>query len=249
MKTVLIVEDELRIREGLSHLIQRLDMGFKVADQAENGHEGLLMAQNLEPDVIITDIEMPKLNGLEMIERIQDLGISCTFVILSGYANFEYAQQGLRLGVKDYLLKPVTVSDVRALLEKLAGDTAEEAAPQADEGAQDEYSPAIQKMVQAIHTSYGSHLSLDAFASQFHLTTGYLSNLFVKETGATFSSYVRRVRMEKAKEMLLGTDRKVYEIACAVGYPDQKYFSKVFREYTGTTPKQFAIEHGRTKAD
>lgn len=74
------------------------------------------------------------------------------------------------------------------------------------------------------------------------MTPEYLGNLFAKETGITFSNYLRQVRMEKAKELLTGTDMKIYEVACAVGYPDQKYFSKVFKEYVGVSAKQFALK-------
>ena len=192
MKKIIIVEDEFRIRNGLSTLINKLDMGCKVIGEAENGFEGLKMISDMEPEVVITDIKMPKMDGLSMIRQAKEMGASCDFIILSGYAEFEYAQQGIQLGV--------------------------------------------------IEESYGMKLQLDAIAEKFHMTPEYLGNLFAKETGITFSNYLRQVRMEKAKELLTGTDMKIYEVACAVGYPDQKYFSKVFKEYAGVSAKQFALK-------
>lgn len=97
-------------------------------------------------------------------------------------------------------------------------------------------------MINVIEESYGMKLQLDVIAEKFHMTPEYLGNLFAKETGITFSNYLRQVRMEKAKELLTGTDMKIYEVACAVGYPDQKYFSKVFKEYVGVSAKQFALK-------
>lgn len=240
MKKIVIVEDEFRIRQGLGNLINKVDLGCRVIGEAENGYEGLKMIRDLEPDIVITDIRMPKMDGLEMIEKVQAMGMECVYVILSGYADFEYARQGLRLGVKEYLLKPATISDVKDLLRKLSDEGKEkEAAEHAD------YSPAVKEMVSVIEESYGLRLGLDGFAERFRLTPEYLSNLFAKETGMTFSNYLKKVRMEKAKELILNTNMKIYEVAYSVGYPDQKYFSKVFKEYTGVSAKQFAMDERR----
>lgn len=237
MKKIVIVEDEFRTRQGLGHLINKVDLGCRVIGDAENGYEGLKMIRDLEPDIVITDIRMPKMDGLEMIEKVKAMGIGCVFVILSGYADFEYARQGLRLGVKEYLLKPATISDVKELLRKLSDEGKQEENEQTAE-----YSPAVKEMVSVIEENYGMRLGLDGFSDRFRLTPEYLSNLFAKETGMTFSNYLKKVRMEKAKELILNTDMKIYEVAYSVGYPDQKYFSKVFKEYTGVSAKQYAMD-------
>ena len=238
MKKIVIVEDEFRTRQGLGHLINKVDLGCRVIGEAENGYEGLKMIRDLEPDIVITDIRMPKIDGLEMIEKVQAMGIECVFAILSGYADFEYARQGLRLGVKEYLLKPATISDVKELLRKLS----EEGKEREEDGQTAEYSPAVKEMVSVIEENYGMRLGLDGFSDRFRLTPEYLSNLFAKETGMTFSNYLKKVRIEKAKELILNTDMKIYEVAYSVGYPDQKYFSKVFKEYTGVSAKQYAMD-------
>ena len=238
MKKIVIVEDEFRTRQGLGHLINKVDLGCRVIGEAENGYEGLKMIRDLEPDIVITDIRMPKMDGLEMIEKVQAMGIECVFAILSGYADFEYARQGLRLGVKEYLLKPATISDVKELLRKLS----EEGKEREEDGQTAEYSAAVKEMVSVIEENYGMRLGLDGFSDRFRLTPEYLSNLFAKETGMTFSNYLKKVRIEKAKELILNTDMKIYEVAYSVGYPDQKYFSKVFKEYTGVSAKQYAMD-------
>ena len=238
MKKIVIVEDEFRTRQGLGHLINKVDLGCRVIGEAENGYEGLKMIRDLEPDIVITDIRMPKMDGLEMIEKVQAMGIECVFAILSGYADFEYARQGLRLGVKEYLLKPATISDVKELLRKLS----EEGKEREEDGQTAEYSPAVKEMVSVIEENYGMRLGLDGFSDRFRLTPEYLSNLFAKETGMTFSNYLKKVRIEKAKELILNTDMKIYEVAYSVGYPDQMYFSKVFKEYTGVSAKQYAMD-------
>lgn len=237
-KTIVIVEDEFRIRQGLGKLINKVDLGCRVIGEAENGYEGLKMIRDMQPDIVITDIKMPKFNGLEMIEKAQEMGIDCEFVILSGYAEFDYAQQGIHLGIKDYLLKPATISNVKELLTKLMRENMEE---EKKDSWSVSYSTVVKDMVTTIEENYGMRLGLDIFAEKYRFTPEYLSNLFAKETGISFSNYLKRIRIEKAKELILNTDMKIYEIACSVGYPDPKYFSKVFKEYAGVSAKQYAI--------
>jgi len=243
MVKIIIVEDEYRIRTGLGNLIEKVGVNCKVIAEAENGYEGLKLIQNLEPDIVITDISMPKFDGLQMIEKAKELGLSCKFVILSGYANFEYAQKGIRLGVKEYLLKPVTITNVRELLGKLV-ESETEVKERRDE-SESGFSSVVSDMICKIETNYGKHLGLDYFVDKYRLTPEYISILFAKETGVTFSNYLKRVRIEKAKELLMNTNIKIYEVACRVGYPDQKYFSKVFKEYTGVSAKQFVLNENR----
>lgn len=243
MVKIIIVEDEYRIRTGLSNLIEKVGVNCKVIAEAENGYEGLKLIQNLEPDIVITDISMPKFDGLQMIEKAKELGISCKFVILSGYANFEYAQKGIHLGVKEYLLKPVTITNVRELLGKLVESETE--VKEHREESVSGFSGVVSDMIGKIETNYGKHLGLDYFVVKYRLTPEYISILFARETGVTFSNYLKRVRIEKAKELLMNTNIKIYEVACRVGYPDQKYFSKVFKEYTGVSAKQFVLNENR----
>lgn len=238
MKTIVIAEDEYRTRQGLSRLIQKLDSEFCVVGEAEDGLEGLKMIQSLTPDIVITDIRMPRITGLDMIEQARKVSIECKFVILSGYADFSYAQQAIHLGVEDYLLKPVTISMVKDLLIKLRGPAGKE---EPEVYINECFSAIVRKAVEEIHSHYSQSLRLESFAAENNITPQYLSSLFSKETGTTFSNYLRDVRIEKAKELLKEGNKKVYEIACAVGYPDQKYFSKIFRECVGISAKQYAM--------
>ncbi len=239
MKKIVIVEDEYGSRVGLKKLIEKLTTELKVIGEAENGYEGLKLIVDTQPDIVITDIRMPKMDGLEMISELKKIGVECTFVILSGYSEFEYARSGLKLGVLEYLLKPITVSTVNDLIEKLINkkDTT-----QNSEEPEHDYSDVITNMKKYIDNNFGLKISLNTFSDMYKLTPEYLSNLFAKETGETFSNYLKKIRIEKAKELILTTDMKIYKVAYTVGYPDQKYFSKVFKEYTGVSAKQFAID-------
>lgn len=237
---IVIVEDEYRTRQGLAKLIENINEEFVIVGQAEDGLEGLRLIQQLTPDVVFTDIRMPRLNGLEMLRKIREMHIECKIVILSGYSEFDYAQQAIRIGVADYLLKPITISMVRSVLEKLQSEkSVNEQQDRVKDG--DKYSAIVQKAIDEINCNYAKPIRLETFADDNNITPQYLSALFSKETGNTFSNYLRDVRMEKAKDLLKNGNKKVYEVACEVGYPDQKYFSRVFKECVGISAKQYAM--------
>lgn len=253
MKKVLIIEDEYRSREGLRRLIDTLHMDYRVIGEAEDGVEGWQMIETLDPDVVFVDIQMPRLNGLELIGRFREMrrNRDCYFVILSGHADFAYAQEAVRQGAFRYLLKPTTVSDIKDVLEALDAKAEEDSHEAATE--EHHYSDAVRYVVNKIEREYADVLRLESIADELHLSVPYLSSLFAEETGSTFSEYVRTVRMEQAIVMLQQQNMKVYEVSCAVGYPDQKYFSKVFKEYTGVSPKAYGrkgpMERGTNEED
>ena len=239
MLDILIVEDEYRIRNGLQSLITKLNMQCRVIGEAENGYEGLLMIHDLQPDVVITDVKMPKMDGLQMLETARAQEVKAKFIILSGYADFKYAQKAIQLGVFDYLLKPISIGKVKELLQVLVADEAKEL------DSQDEISAChqvIRSIVSDIEKHYNQRLGLENFADRYRLTPEYISGLFTKEMGMTFSEYLKKVRMDKAIVLLQQSDFKIYEIACRVGYSDPKYFSKIFKEYTGYSAKQYVMK-------
>lgn len=231
---IVVVEDELRVRHSLVKCIEKINPEYCVVAEADNGYEGMKAVRDFEPDVVITDIQMPKVDGLSMIRQLKNMSLNPVFIILSGYAEFGYAQEGVRLGIRDYLLKPITVNNLRETLANIEIRGREEQPKE-----EKHYSACICAMVETIHKEYGKHLGLDLFACKYKMAPEYLSTLFAKETGKTFSNYLKEVRMQKAKQLLEETDMKIYEIACQTGYPDQKYFSKVFKEYAGVSAKQY----------
>ena len=116
---VVVVEDEIRIREGLCKLIQKMFPEMEIAGTAENGQEGLACIEACEPSLVITDIKMPVMDGLEMIKKVQEKGLYPKVIVLTAYSEFSYAQQAVRLGVQDYLIKPVVVQEFVQVIGKI----------------------------------------------------------------------------------------------------------------------------------
>ena len=241
MLKVVIVEDEYMAQTGLGHLIEKINPEYHIAGYADNGCDGMVLVKEVKPDIVITDIKMPRMNGLEMIESLRKIHMDCLFVILSGYAEFSYAQQGISLGVTDYLLKPVTVQKIKDLMERLekklkpaCRETKKEAAV---------YSLLVTKVIGYIHEHYQDKLTLDDLAEKYKVTPEYLSRMFSREVGRPFVNYLKEYRIGKAKEMLQKGNRKIYEIAFEAGYSDVKYFCRVFKEGTGVSPKKY-LQYG-----
>ena len=238
---LLIVEDESAPRRGLVKLIGKISPEIQVVGEAADGFEGMQMIADYRPDLVITDIYMPRVTGLEMIENAQKLSPETRYVILSGYADFEYAQRAVKLScVVDYLLKPVSqqqLADILQLAQKSVGNALSEDVPAE---LTEEYTPVVAHMIAQIRENYAQKLTLEDFAAQLHVTPEYLGNLFYKNTGQYFSTYLRDVRMKHAQKLLRTTNQKIYEIAYRVGYQDVKYFCRVFKEYSGCSAKLYA---------
>lgn len=237
---ILIVDDEYKTRESLAKLISRLFPDFQIIGEAENGIEGARQIQTLHPDLVITDIKMPKMDGLSMIENVWATSPDTHYLLLTGYADFEYAQQAIRLPVIDYLLKPIGVTELRTVLEQISKKIQKNAFSTYNTIEVNTNSEFVSYVINDMHKNYATRLYLDEYAAKFHITPEYASNLFTKETGLNFSTYLKKLRIEKAKELLMQSNLKIYEIALRTGYTDPKYFCRVFKEITGKSPKSFA---------
>lgn len=123
---IVIVEDEIRIREGLSKLLRKIDPSYEVVGEAENGKTGLALAREQKPDLVITDIKMPEMDGLAMLESMQEEGLLIKAIVLSAYSEFAYAQQAIHLGVNEYILKPVSVGELSQSLKNVEEQLREE---------------------------------------------------------------------------------------------------------------------------
>jgi two-component system response regulator YesN len=250
MFKVLLVEDEAFIRNGLKKMVEGLVHGFKVTAEAKDGEEALEFMKRDIPDLMITDIRMPRMDGLSLIQRIKEHHFSFPIVIISGHGEFEYAKRALRFQVMDYLLKPIDRVELAKLLEKLKQELTErknnelpegEAISKHPDGEQEVHDKlrTIRQVKQIVQENLGEGLSLQSVAEQVHLHYKYVSVLFKAETGENFSDYVQKLRIHKAKTLLNETNLKMYEIAEICGFGTQRHFMSAFKQATGMTTRVF----------
>ena len=235
MYKVVVADDEVWVGVGIKKMISRSGQPFEVVGEASNGIQAYRLVKEKEPDILITDIRMPGLNGLELMHKLMDEKIMIKVVFISGYAEFEYAKEALRMGAFDYLLKPVEEESLRAILERYR-TLREENRPVEPEPEIVADDPRIKKIINEINRKYTERISLGELAEKCGLNIGHLSTLIKKETGMSFTEYITEKRMEDAKKLLLKEELSIEEVAEKVGYHDYFYFTKAFKKYAGVSP-------------
>lgn len=245
MLKVLVVEDEEMIRKGIVLAVDWAALDCVVVGEAANGEEALEAVERLQPTLIITDLKMPKMDGLEMLTRLRERGCSAFAIILTAYDSFSYAQSALRLGAVDFLLKPFHDGELEQAVERLRARLERSAAgpfhptllPEVKKGDKSHY---VLEAMDYIGSHYGdSDLTVGRIAQFMGLSEGHLSHVFKKETDYTLLGYLTRYRMHKAMELLRSGRMKVYEVAEQVGYRDITYFSAAFKKAVGVSPSEY----------
>lgn len=234
---IVIIDDEPKIRNGLSHMLAR-HIAWNVVGVFEDALSALEYLEKHHVDVILTDIKMPEMNGLEMIARLREKNLRTYVIIISGYGNFQFAQQAIELGVFRYILKPTNPRELIEVLEKV------EKLRQKDEEDTTEEKVEVgnllvMKAVEYIEQNYAGKISLKDIASHLYVTPNYLSNLFKQHTGENMSSYITDYRLKKSREYLKRPEYSVTEIAELVGIGNSRYFSNIFKKKYGQTPSEY----------
>lgn len=248
--TVFIVDDEIWITITLKKLIEKSNLPFQVIGEANNGITAFEEIKRQNPDVVLTDIRMPGLTGLELLERIaDDPALTAKVIIISGYADFEYARTAMQKGAFDYLLKPVKQEDLYNDLKKLwAKRMPSEAEEEEDPPEEISISQSsIGSILEEMKEEYTKDISLTKLAEKYGVSSGYLSIRIKQELGISFSEYITAKRMQKAKEMLANEMLSIEAIAGAVGYHDYFYFTKAFKKTLGISPSKYRKELEKKK--
>lgn len=242
--TIMIAEDEEMILSSLNRHILACHLGFEVIGKAQDGQELLNLLKIQVPHVVFTDIHMPNISGLEIIQHIHKEYPDVLKVIVSGYDNFEYAKSAIHANVQDYLLKPVlkddmhaTLSKLRILLDKQYKKLLED---NIDENNVHTIDETITLAAEYLRNNFTKDISIHVLAANFHFNTAYFSRNFTKKMGKSPSKYITSLRLNKAKHLLSNCPKlTVGEISKMVGYTDQAYFSRIFKLVCGVTPADF----------
>lgn len=249
MIRLLIVDDEKIIRDGLAKMIANHCPGVQVIGTCTNGQVALVELERLKPDICLVDMKMPIMDGAQFVQHARQKDAKVRFVVISGYAEFEYARRLIGYGCSAYLLKPVKIEELTDVILSLRDEL--EVQQSSSEKDENDVKPEatgdryiIRQAIQYIRNHYQSDLSLAEISEAMHMNSSYFCQLFKKETGTTFLTYLTDYRIECAKELLTTSSFRISEISALVGIPDTKYFTKVFRKVTGLTPAVWREEKG-----
>ncbi|MFC0330238.1 response regulator [Paenibacillus sepulcri] len=253
----MVVEDEPEILQSLMRMIaSQIEIVSSVIG-AEDSFEALDKMRSVSPDLLVTDIHMPEMTGLELIDKAKRLGKCGRFAILTGYSDFAYARQAIRLSVEDYLLKPVNREELFRLLRNVYDHLhpAREMKSKPQSGLRPDEMPvsageempagrAVQKALAYINQHYTEDLALEQVAEAASVHPNYLVHLLKKERGVTFLHYLQRIRVDMAVQLLTcGEMLTVAEIGRMVGFENTRNFFKVFKRHEGVAPGQYRMQH------
>lgn len=252
---LLIADDEQTIRNGLLSLPWD-KMGIDQVYQAENGLAAKEILREEKVDIVISDIKMPGLSGLELAEYINECSMDTAVIFLTGYSDFEYARRALRNQVSDYLLKPIRRKDILETVERVAQALErkrykaevvrkyETASGSPDFGEQVAWlfqgaNRQTMEILQDMAVNYAKEISLNSLAEKYHFSVGYLSRMIKKETGYSFSAILNSIRLTAAVKLLNQENARIHFVCDFAGFSDQKYFSQVFKKTFGCSPGEF----------
>lgn len=268
---IFIADDEPKLRRGLEQIIARMGRAdWLVCGTAGDGASALEQLERLAVDVLFVDIKMPGMSGLELIERVRATDERMAILVISGFAQFEYAQEAIRYGISEYIVKPldpIKVEDslCRAALqlkradriagragisaggEQGGGGAASEADPLLAELAamKERCSAVVLQAVGYVRANFGHNIRLDDIAGHVFVHPHYLSELFKKETGRNLSDFLTDYRIMMSKQELCKPGAKIYAVASQVGFNDPKYFSQVFRKRQGISPVEYRAQYAK----
>lgn len=266
MIRLLIADDEKLEREALAELVQRRFERDVVLEVAENGRKAADTAVLWGADLILMDIEMPGMSGLDAARAVLAQRPSCRVIFVTAYSLFQYAHEAVHLGACDYLLKPVDPDELEASvrrairqieterkLEELAAaqpqqeqtETEEEAEDAPEEGENSQTALVMAHVRRYLEDNYMFDLSLDSVGEILHISPAYLSAQFKKYQKMNFLDCLTELRINAAKELLTDPFRSSAEVASMVGYEDASYFARAFKKRTGMTPTQYRRQAGR----
>ncbi len=235
MNSVFLAEDEPWALITLKKLINWQENGFYISGEAGDGESAWKRISCTHPDLLIADIRMPGMNGLELLKNIRGEKLRTEVIFISGYSEFSYAQEAIAYGCLGYLIKPVDRDELLRYLEKARRSIGGEQ----EEGLEDAYlseNLLVRKVLAYIGEHYSEKISLQKIAGEFQMSESYVSNLIKRNTGKSYNTHILEARIRKAQEMLRHTNKSIEEIALRVGYSDYFYFTKVYKKATGVTP-------------
>ncbi len=242
--SAIVIEDEELLLNNLVQKVRNLDTGFDVVGQAQTGIQAYELVKQLAPDLVITDIRMPVMDGITLLQKIRENYPLTDFIIISGYSDFEYAKSAIRLQVTEYLLKPVDPDELKTALLRLKTKYELQ-----QNSFKDVFNPATTRNSPAqiagilkdyLVQNYTMEINLNLIANNMNYSSGYLTKIFFNQYECTPSKYLNSIRMQRAMHYLMyNSELSIRQVGELVGYQDQGYFSRIFKKHAGMSPFEY----------
>lgn len=245
MYKVMIIDDEPIIVEGLSRSIPWEKWNCRIVATAHDGMEGKRLIEEFEPDMIFLDINMPEMDGLQMIAAIKSQYGNLEISILTGYRDFDYAQKAIRLGVTRYLLKPSDMSELEEAIETMCVNlkkkqiTGEEENGAGERQESESGSFIVKNALKYMEENYSHKLTLCEVAEKTYVSQWHLSKLLNRYKEQSFSEILNHIRIEEAKKLLEDPALRIGDISEQVGFLDLAHFSRVFKKQAGISANEY----------
>lgn len=255
----IIVDDEIYVRKGLISVLPWEKVGFKIVGEASSGEKALEFLRDNRADVAFTDLTMPGMSGFDLMKELRSEYPEMKTVVLTCHQDFGFIQEAMRLGAIDYIVKTQLEKEkLEEVLERIANRIKHDHKMKSeyppmfenDQGKRysEEVVSSIHQAVKLIQDKLLTGIHQEEIAKTVNMSRGYFSICFKDIVGTPFGDYVRNLKIHKAEELLRMTNKPIYWIADQLGFQDDKYFSKIFREQIGKTPSEYREQSGRTRA-
>lgn len=246
MYKVIIVDDEDLVREAIIALGKWKDFGVDRILEANNAKVALEHIEKEKPDILVTDMKMPVMDGVELLKVLGLNYSNIKVIVVSGFSDFEYTRQAIRSSVVDYILKPIDSQDLNNAIARAISELEEEKSQKSITGEEKiEYieKNVILEIEQYVKENYPNEITLDELAHKFYVSKEHISRSFKKQFNMNLFEYITMLRIEKAKELMLKTSYSIEEIALRVGFSNGNYFSKAFRKQMDISPSEYRNHH------
>lgn len=244
MLSVYLVDDEPLTLEDLMKNVLWAENGFEVTGSNTNPVAALAEISQCPPDLLVCDLKMPGMNGIELIQQLRSRNISSEIIMLSAYGEFEASRQFFLMSGYDYLLKPLREQEVELVLGKLAKRLAPRTAVESMPAAAGKPAQAFESLIEHVVKHFDKRHTLKSLSDQFNLNPTYICNLFAKHYDTTLTAFLTSLRMQEAARMIVQTETALKEIAVACGYGDYFYFCRVFKQFYSVPPSQYRLSAG-----
>lgn len=253
MYTMIVVDDEAEIRKGFCTYFPWNEIGFEIRADFKGALEAEEYLREHQIDVLVTDIRMRGMSGIELIEAVRNTGANMEIVVISGYRDFDYAQQVMKMRVRHYLVKPMKYAQVIEVFTEIRKELDERNGVQNGESTRliqekaeatkSETNEVIRRVKKYIY-DHMEDVTLELAAESVRMNPQYLSSYFHQQTGERFGDYLMKKRMKEAARLLVHSPMRIQEVAMRVGYSTANSFSRSFRQIYGMTPKEYRLRRG-----